>query len=277
MIDAVDTSLAHETYPSWATVVCGYAGGHTYHVWSRAEVDAVRKSGRQWWAIWTALNKTGTLSASLGRQDAINMANRLPYYGYDNNYPVFYDIEPSIFDRDPAGAKAAIAAWKNAMYNAGYPKAYVYTVARQGGDWVAAWTNVRPSSIPAGKIGVQYGGDKGGFDYNVFANSISPTSIPEDDVTAKENWEWEIENTLEGGNGVREQAQTRLLKAQAYSNQANQNSAAALAKATSLESLMAQLVTSVGTGDGSVVIDYERIKTDVASVLESANITIDIP
>jgi hypothetical protein len=276
MIDAVDTALAHETYPSWAKVVCGYAGGHTYHVWTLSEVEAVRKSGRQWWAIWTALNKTGTLNATLGRQDALNMMARLPYYGYTKNFPVFYDIEPAIFDRDPVGARAAIAAWKLYMHNAGYLKAYVYTVARQGGDWVAAWTNVRPSSIPSGKIGVQYGGDKGGFDYNVFAESISPTSTPEDDVSAQEVWDFGIENTLVP-DGLSEPAKTRLLKAQAYANQANQNAAAALAKATSLESLLQQLVTSVGTGDGSVVIDYERIKQDTATVLESANINIDIP
>jgi len=172
MIDAVDTAFPHDTYPSWAKVVCGYAGGHTAHIWTADEVAKVRESGRKWWAIWTALNKTGTLTAALGHSDAIEMIARLPYYGYSKNDPVFYDIEPAIYDRDPTGAKACITAWKQVMHTGGYMKAFVYTVKRQGGNWIAEWTNTKPSSIPTGKIGVQYGGDQGGFDYDVFADSI---------------------------------------------------------------------------------------------------------
>lgn len=179
MIEGVDTAYPHASYPPWAKVVCGYAGGHTPHQWTPTEVAAVRDSGRHWWAIWTSLNSSGTLTAALGAADAKAMAARLPVYGYSKNDPVLYDVEPAIFDRDPAGARAAITAWKAGMHAAGYPKAYVYTVARQGGDWIANWTNVKPRSIPAGKIGVQYGGDQGGFDYNVFADSlISPIGDP---------------------------------------------------------------------------------------------------
>jgi hypothetical protein len=172
MIAGVDCAFPHDEYPSWAKVVCGYAGGHTAHIWTASEVAKVRESGRLWWAIWTALNKSGTLNATLGHQDAAAMINRLPYYSYSKNDPVFYDVEPAIYDRDPAGARACISAWKQDMHTAGYGKAFVYTVKRQNGDWIAEWTNIRPSSIPTGKIGIQYGGDLGGFDYDVFADEL---------------------------------------------------------------------------------------------------------
>jgi hypothetical protein len=172
MIVGVDTAFPHDVYPSWAKVVCGYAGGHTQHIWTADEVAKVRESGRLWWAIWTALNKIGTLNATLGHQDAAAMIKRLPYYSYSKNEPVFYDIEPSIYDRDPAGARACISAWKQDMHTAGYSMAFVYTVKRQGGDWIADWTNTRPTSIPTGKIGVQYGGNLAGFDYDVFADEL---------------------------------------------------------------------------------------------------------
>ena len=172
MIDGVDTAYPHDSYPAWAKVVCGYAGGHTPHQWTAAEVQAVRRSGRHWWAIWTSLNASGTLTTALGNQDALGMIARLPSYFYPKTDPVFYDVEPSIFDRDPAGARAAISAWKANMHAAGYTKAYVYTVERQGGDWIANPDNGKPTSIPAGKIGVQYVLDRGGYDYNVFADSL---------------------------------------------------------------------------------------------------------
>ena len=49
--------------------------------------------------------------------------------------------------------------WLRGMHAAGYPKAYVYTVKRQDGHWIADWTNVVQASIPAGKVGVQYAGN----------------------------------------------------------------------------------------------------------------------
>ena len=190
MIQGVDCAYPQPSYPSWARVVCGYAGGHTVHQWTLAEVAAVHASGRVWFAIWTARNAKGQppLTAADGTQDAAAMAARLSYYQYDKNLPVFYDIEPGIFDLDPNGAKAAIGAWKAGMQRAGWVNAYAYTIARQGGDWIADWTNVIPASIPAGKIGVQYGGDQGSFDYDVFADSLLGEDValdPNDPIVQK--------------------------------------------------------------------------------------------
>jgi len=136
-----------------------------------------------WFAIWTARNQKGEppLTAIDGVQDSVAMAARLPYYQYDKTLPVFYDIEPGIYDLDPAGAEAAIGAWKAGMHRVGYPYAYVYTIKRQGGDWIADWTNEIPASIPPGKVGVQYGGDQGSFDYDVFIDELltgDPAPIP---------------------------------------------------------------------------------------------------
>lgn len=173
MIRGVDCAYPQPTYPSWAQVVCGYAGGHTAHQWAPAEVAAVRESGRVWLAIWTARNAKGQppLIGQDGATDAANMAAQLPAYGYNHTLPVFYDIEPGIYDLNPTGAQAAIAQWKTGMHTAGYPNAYVYTIKRQDGDWIADWTNIEPATIPAGKVGVQYGGDAL-FDYNVFTDNL---------------------------------------------------------------------------------------------------------
>lgn len=181
MLTGVDTAYAHDTYPD-VDLVLGYAGGHTAHTWTVDEVTHVRELGKKWLAIWTGVNLAPlTLSAALGAQDAAGMAAKLPAYSYAKTDPVFYDVEPGVYDRDPDGARAAIAAWKAGMHAAGYSKAYVYTVERQGGDWIANWTNKIPDAIPAGKIGVQYGGDQGGFDFNVFDDSLLG-----DDVTPEQ-------------------------------------------------------------------------------------------
>jgi hypothetical protein len=170
MIDAVDCAVPHPgEYPTH--LVCGYVGGHTYHVWTNSEIAEVAQEGRVFLAIWTALNKVGVLSGTLGAQDAVGMVQRLTALNYPKHYPVFYDVEPGIYDRDPAGAGAAINAWKIGMEAAGWIHAFDYTVMRQGGDWVADWTNIRPLSIPKGKIGIQWGGN-GSFDFDVFADNI---------------------------------------------------------------------------------------------------------
>lgn len=193
MIDAVDCATPHAgLYPPWAEVVLGYAGGHTLHQWTPEEVNECRAEGFKWLPIWTARNRSDAppLNATAGHADALGMIARLPVYNHMKTDWVFYDVEPGIFDRDPTGARAAIAAWKADMHAAGYPNAFVYTVERQGGDWIAPPPdNVRPKSIPSGKVGVQYGGN-GTFDYDVFVDSIlgddpmtSPTAWSTDDDT----------------------------------------------------------------------------------------------
>lgn len=111
-----------------------------------------------------------------GRVDAAGMIANLPKYGYSKSSPVFYDVEPGVFDNDPIGARLAIAKWKLDMKAAGYLLAYSYTVERQGGDWIANPTGVQPTSLPPGKIGVQYGQSDEQpnpfFDYNVFDSTL---------------------------------------------------------------------------------------------------------
>lgn len=182
MINAVDCAEPHPgMYPPWASVVCGYVGGHTLHAWSLAEVNAVRQTGRKWWGIWTARNHepgNPPLTAQDGITDAAGMLARLPALNYtDKLQPLFYDIEPGIFDLDPIGARAAITAFKTGISKAGWLHVYSYTVKRQGGDWIADPTGVKPTSIPPGVIGVQYGGDVS-FDYDVFSDSLLVPPVP---------------------------------------------------------------------------------------------------
>lgn len=176
LINAVDCAVPHPgIYPGWASVVCGYVGGHTEHAWILDEVNFVRNTGRKWWGIWTARNHepgNPPLTAQDGITDSTEMLAALPAINYtDKLQPIFYDIEPTIYDLDPNGAMAAVHAFKAGMVRAGWLHVYYYTVARQGGDWIAAPTGIKPNSIPSGKVGVQYGGDAN-FDYDVFLDSL---------------------------------------------------------------------------------------------------------
>lgn len=193
MIDGVDCSTPHDgAYPSWAQVVLGYEGGKTPYIWSTTDVQNVRDTGRVWVAIRTAPNASDapTLTAQQGHLDGANMLAHLPDYGYDKTLAIMYDIEPNIFDRDPVGARACIDAWKQTMRGGGYTQPYSYTVERQGGDWIANPTGIRPSSIPPGKIGVQYGqsNEKPNpfFDFNVFDPAILGGNMS---VNGPENWD----------------------------------------------------------------------------------------
>jgi len=268
MIDGVDTAYAHDSYPAWAKVVCGYAGGHTPHQWTAAEVAAVRRSGRHWWAIWTSLNASGTLTTALGKQDALGMIARLPTYAYPKTDPVFYDIEPAIFDRDPAGARAAISAWKANMHAAGYTKAYAYTVERQGGDWIANPDNGKPTSIPAGKVGVQYVLDRGGYDYNVFSDSLLikiPIGDPPMTPAERKAVVDDIVNQFREGGVVGDLNTFR----DKYM----------YPKFASLSAQVAALGNAVGQlSSGGQVIDYAQIKqiAEQAAIAALENVHIDV-
>lgn len=176
MIDAVDDAYPHPgIYPT--KYVLGYVSGHTAHIWSDDEIAQVAKEGRVFGAIATARNASGEppLTGQDGITDSRNMVIRLRSLGYRQDFPVFYDVEPGIFDLNPNGARAAIAQWKLGMTMAKWRSCWSYTVERQGGDWIATASGTRPLSIPLGKIGVQWGGN-GTFDFDVFVNSLFPTA-----------------------------------------------------------------------------------------------------
>lgn len=206
LIRGVDCAFPRASYPAWAVVVAGYAGGDTPHVWSLAEVQAVRNLGKTWWAIWTSRNGSNDiLSRNDGSHDAAGMIAALPRYVYNRKSPVFYDVEPGVFDNDPTGARLAIAQWKLDMKAAGYLSAYSYTVERQGGDWVANPTGVQPMMLPPGRVGVQYGQSSERpnpfFDYNVFdAALLGTVDMALDDTDKK--WVHDTMVAVLRGEGV---------------------------------------------------------------------------
>jgi hypothetical protein len=156
--------------PTGVHAIAGYVGGDTPHVWSQAEVDAVLATGREWWPIWTAPSRGQAIDAAQGGRDGAGMINALRNYRLVNDPPQFYDVEFSTWQANPAGARAAITAWKNTLHAAGYPHTYAYVPLDAGFDWVAYWTNVQVPSLPAGWVGQQYAGNAlgGACDLSVF-------------------------------------------------------------------------------------------------------------
>lgn len=160
--------------PASARVVLGYAGDVTTtpHVWTRAEVDAVRATGRAWWPIWTMPERA--LTASDGEWAAAGMTAALPGYAFPVGCPVFLDIESAAWYASPAGARAAVTAWQQGMAAAGWPRAYPYLPAPAGYGWLADWTGIPPATLPAGVVGVQYDHALAGdaYDISVFDPSL---------------------------------------------------------------------------------------------------------
>lgn len=265
LIRGIDCAFPRPSYPSWAVVVCGYVGGDTPHIWSLAEVQTVRAAGQIWWAIWTSRNGSTTkLTMDDGRADAAGMTANLPKYGYSKSSPVFYDVEPRVFDNDPTGARLAIAKWKLDMKAAGYLQAYSYTVERQGGDWVADPTGMMPSSLPPGRIGVQYGQSPEQpnpfFDYNVFDSSLLPGS---DDMTPDESAKLNaIDAALTYGGKVYPVAYAFKTIVEPM--------------ATTVAGLKAQLAALIDAvaqlQGGSQVVDYARVQAAAAAALQGAHI-----
>lgn len=154
--------------PAGTVAQLGYVGrsGYTPHVWTRAEADAARAAGLRWWPIVTGIS-IGPTSALDGHLNAQTMIAQAPLYGVKKTDPVFCDLEPDSLHADPAGARAMAATFRNEMHAAGYPRAYIYSTNADFIDWEANWTNVRPAILPAGRIGLQYGGMID-FDLSVF-------------------------------------------------------------------------------------------------------------
>lgn len=163
-------------YPKDLFAVAGYVGGNTPHVWTASERDAIHNIGLRWWGIWTmperALTAQDGIDAARGQVAAYNT---IPY---PKDAPALLDIEHSAYVANPAGAEAAVAAWRQAMNAAGWPVAVPYLPLVANHGWVAQWDNVRPDTLPAGWLGKQYGGETSPYalDLSVFDPSVDGTA-----------------------------------------------------------------------------------------------------
>lgn len=172
LVHAADAAYppALQLLPLDCRVVLGYAGElHcTPHVWTRAEADAYRDAGKEWWPIWVPPQ------GDLARQswvDAVQGAvAACQALGVRKTDPVFVDIEAGSWQLNAAGAGRFLWGWKAGMKKAGYLRPLGYVPKAAGLDWVADWTGVRPTSLPAGVVGVQYRNAvaAGAYDLSVF-------------------------------------------------------------------------------------------------------------
>lgn len=161
--------------PPGVTAVLGYVGqsGATPHLWSVAEIMAVQQRGYQWWPIWTVPQRA--LRGQDGTDAAGGMASALTGRGYPQGGPVFLDVEHSAYAADPVGAVDCALSWQHGMAWRGWPAAYWYSSLGAPCDWVADWTGTRPTSLPVGKIGVQYDHALAGdaYDLSVFDDHLA--------------------------------------------------------------------------------------------------------
>lgn len=158
LILVADGAYPHPPYdflPHDVAVWAGYLGGHTPHPWTAAEIAAVRAVGLRWWGIWTAPDRRA-IDGGVGVRDAAGTVARLIELDYPHGDPVFYDVEYATWTAGPSGARSAISAWKRGLAAAGYKRTFAYVPWSAQFDWVARWTGVRPATLPAGVVGVQY-------------------------------------------------------------------------------------------------------------------------
>ena len=161
--------------PSGCAAILGYVGrpGYTPRVWSHGEAAAARATGCAWWPIGVGISR-GATSAQDGHDLAAYMIGVLPGYSVSKTTPVFQDLEPDALRADTTRAGQCVAAWKADMRAAGYTRPYTYSVDAPFIDWMARWDNIRPATLPAGKIGVQYSGSVSppNYDLSVFDPSL---------------------------------------------------------------------------------------------------------
>lgn len=205
VVDQADPTPPH-MLPGEAVAVAGYVGlqGSTPHVWSLGEVNAVRASGRQWWPIVVPPQRT--LTGADGGPAAECMIAACHALGVSTDTPVLIDIEHASWVANPAGAQACISEFKSLVGLAGFRKAYAYVPAGAGFDWIAHWTNIRPTELPDGCVGVQYGGGPGGaYDLSVFEASLmagaTPLPQPEDDDVTPQQLQDGLDQWFANGQG----------------------------------------------------------------------------
>ena len=156
--------------PLLARAIIGYLGeqGATPHVWTRAEADAYRATGRRWWGIWTP-PQTDMSSAAAVRaaQGAITQAQLM---GCAKTDPLFVDIEAGTWQANPAQAGYFVAVWKGYLKGHGWTRPFGYVPMAAGFDWVAHWIGQRPDTLPTPWVGLQYAANvaAGAYDLSVF-------------------------------------------------------------------------------------------------------------
>lgn len=166
--------------PADVSVVLGYLGGDTPHVWTPAEVAECQATGRQWCPIWTAPNPGAVLTANGVNADAQAFITELVARRHPMDDPVFYDVEASTWNATGTDARTRVLRWQGVMRGAGYPNAYVYAPWLARTEWGANWVGYRPMSLPAGRVGWQYVNAQPGkpFDLSVFDPSIFGGDMP---------------------------------------------------------------------------------------------------
>lgn len=254
--DGAYPQASYDFLPPTVAVWAGYVGGHTPHAWTAAEIADLEKTGRQWWAIWTAtVGRALTPGDALA--DASGMAARLAQLGYDKTRPVFYDVEYSTWQANPAATEASAASWCSHMREAGYLHAYWYGPFHSAAQWRADWTGVPPTSLPAGVVGIQYdhalSNDR--YDISRFDASLLPTTggtdmpLTADDLDAF--WAHQVTNPA---TKLAQSAAARLCATQADAaaarTQAAANGSTLSAVKAELDAVKAELdaVKSGGTG-----------------------------
>lgn len=157
-------------------VVCqlGYVGQlhETPHVWTADEVAHARQAVGAWAPIWTV--PPSGFTVDVGKQAGNGMASALTALNYPHDGPVFLDVEHKTWAENPSRAMDAVAAWTETMAAHRWPNAHAYLPLAAGKGWLAHWTGIRPTSLPAGAVGLQYinalDGDR--YDLSVFDRSI---------------------------------------------------------------------------------------------------------
>jgi hypothetical protein len=207
LIDVYDGAFLHpmSAVPSSVRAIVGYVGGPgAYHVWSTADAQAVRDSGREFWSLWVPPQRA--LSSNDGTTAANGMIAALPDYHNPKSRPVFLNIEYDAYAANPGGAAAASRAFQLGMHAAGYPRAYSYVPLAAGYGWGARFTYERPSTLPTGLVGIQYENDRyshPGWDASVFDLALFGTPPAQntdflEDLMSRLNYVWWFGRTSDG-------------------------------------------------------------------------------
>jgi hypothetical protein len=160
--------------PKGVSVVLGYIGqaGETPHVWSTAEAGHARKTVGAWAPIWVP--PQGAMRAEDGHVAGVAAVQALRQYDYPEHGPVFFDVEEHSYAANPAGALAAVEAFRQAVHAHGsyVGIGYLPAAAKQG--WVAHWVKRKPATLPVSIAGQQWTNAKPGqpFDLSVFHPSV---------------------------------------------------------------------------------------------------------